>query len=296
MADLTPTQRTQGLATLMESGGKTADIFSDLDSKPVDPNAQIRAYRGENLIKSLGQTLGTDEAAGRWYGYTPDKAARYPFDRAPSIMGGAVTRTMDVTPLEIVDAFRNAQYDHGKTMLNLNLEKGVPRAEAEDVYYRFLNRVDDFVTEARDQVVSGKMPSDRFDFMLKTTMAEGVFDKKGSIDIGETFKRGNVGIAGALAAKEGAAKILPSIARGFGLAALPLDLIAGANQTGLDPQEEIGKAYGIDPSVFYQMDPEEFQKYKDAYELEVARQQQAAIERRSGRNRARVGKDFVDAN
>ena len=132
--------------------------------------------------------------------------------------------------------------------------------------------------------------------MLKTTMAEGVFDKKGPIDAMETIKRGNIGIGALVGAKNVASDILPFVAKGAGIAALPLDLIAGANQTGLDPQEEIGQAYGIDPYVFYQMAPEEFQKYVDAYELEVARQQQAAIERRSGRNRARVGKDFVDAN
>ncbi len=274
MVDLAPTQRTQGLATLMESGREAADLFSDLDSKPIDPTQSIRAYRGENLIKSLGQTLGSDDAAGRWYGYTADKAARYPFDRAPSIMGGAVTRTMDVTPLEIVEAYRNAQYDHGKTALNLNLERGVPKAKAEDIYYRFLNQVDDFVTEARGQVVSGKMPSDKFNFMLKTTMAEGVFDKKGPIDAGATIKRGNVGIGALVGAKNVASDILPFVAKGAGLAALPLDLIAGANRTGLDAQEEMGKAYGIDPRVFYQMEPEKFEELYADYQMMVDKMEQ----------------------
>ena len=107
-------------------------------------------------------------------------------------------------------------------------------------------------------------------------MEEGVFDKKGDIDIGQTFRRGNVGVAGALAAKDAAKMALPYLAKGAGIAALPLDLIAGANRTGLDPQEELGQALGIDPSVFYQMNPEEFQKYKDAYDLEIARQKREA--------------------
>ncbi len=277
MADLTPSQRTEGLAALIQGGGRAADMFSDLDSRPIDPNQSIRAYRGENFIKSLGQTLGSDEAAGRWYGYTADKAARYPFDKAPSIMGGAVTRTMDVTPLEIVNAFRNAQYDHGKTMLNLNLEKGVPKAKAEDVYFRFLNQVDDYVTEARNQVVSGKMPSDKFNFMLKTTMAEGVFDKKGPIDAMETIKRGNIGIGALVGAKDVASDILPFVAKGAGIAALPLDLIAGANRTGLDAQEEMGKAYGIDPSVFYQMEPEKFEELYADYQMMVDKMEQQRL-------------------
>ena len=100
-------------------------------------------------------------------------------------------------------------------------------------------------------------------------MQEGVFDKKGSIDIGETFKRGNVGVAGALAI----GKALPKAA--FGLAGLPIDAIAGATETGLDAQEEVGQAMGIDPDVFYQMDPEQFENIYSSYKMTVAKMQQA---------------------
>ena len=133
--------------------------------------------------------------------------------------------------------------------------------------------MDDFHTDAMRKLQAGELPSDKFNFMLKTNMAEGVFDKTGGIDIGETFKRGNYGIAGLLAAKEAGSKVLPYLAKGLGIAMLPIDLILGANQTGLDPEEELGAKLGIDPSVFYQMEPEKFQMYKDAYDSQVARSQ-----------------------
>ena len=256
-------QKLIGLDSLRNQADSAADLFTDLDSKPVDPNVNLKAYRGENLIKSLGMKLGSDEAAGRWYGYSADKAVRYPFDKAPSIFGGAVTRTMDVSPLEVVDAFRNAQYEHAKSALNLNLEKGIPKGEAENLYFKFLNETDDYTSKAKRQILEGKMPSDKFNFLLKSIMDEGVFDKKGPIDIKETFKRGNVGIATALSA----GRALPKLA--FGLAGLPVDAILGATQTSLDPQEEMGRAYGIDPSLFYQMDPEKFEELYKNYEIMV---------------------------
>ena len=70
--------------------------------------------------------------------------------------------------------------------------------------------------------------------------------------------------------KEAASKALPYIAKGMGIAAIPLDIVAGATPTGLDPEEEVAKAYGIDPTVFYNMDPKQFDQYKKAYDLEKA--------------------------
>jgi hypothetical protein len=286
---------TDAQTAMMRHGAASADMFSDLKSAPIDPNQPIRAYRGENLIKGLGSLLGSEDAAGRWYGFSEKKPLRYPFEKAPAFMGGAVTRTMDVTPLEIVEASRRAYYEHANSMRDANLRNGVPEERANNILFRNLNDIDDYHAQARTQILEGRMPSDKFNFMLTTTMEEGLFDKKGDIDIGQTFKRGNYGIAGALAARDASKAALPYLLKGAGIAALPLDLIAGANRTGLDPQEEVAQAYGIDPGVFYAMEPEKFQKIKDAYDMEVARQEEAAKDRRRGRNRARVGKDFVDA-
>ena len=71
---------------------------------------------------------------------------------------------------------------------------------------------------------------------------------------------------------------LPYLASGVGIAALPIDFIASSTTTGLDPQEEVAKAYGVDPNVFYQMDPEQFGKIKQNYDMMVAktREQQMA--------------------
>ena len=161
-------ERTQGLAALLQRGGSAADLFADLESPSVDPESRVRAYRGENLIKSLGIPLGSDEAAGRWYGFTAEKAARYPSveNRAPGILGGQVTRSMDVSPAEIIEAHRKAMYDHGKTALALNLEKGVDKEVAENIYFKYLNEVDDFHSSAMRDLMEGKLPQDKFDHFL----------------------------------------------------------------------------------------------------------------------------------
>lgn len=269
--DITPTQRMAGLAALEKQAESAADLFTDPDGPPVDPNQKIRAYRGENLIKALGSPLNTPESAGGWYGYTREKAQRYPdlTDKAPSMLGGAVTRTMDVTPEEIIEGKRAALYAHAKKNLDLNLERGVDPRKAEDLYYKFLNDTDDYTTSMLEKLRTGQLPQDRFDFLLKTSMDEGNFPEgqRGKIDIAETFKRGNIGAAGGIAAL----RSLPYLASGLGIAAIPLDLIGSSTTTGLDPQEEVAKAYGIDPSVFYQMDPEQFGEIKQNYDMMVAK-------------------------
>lgn len=268
---------------------KAQEYFFDEKSPMLTGDEKFRVYRGENLVKSAGQPLNTLESAGNWYGFTPQKARNYPMNPPDMFLGGAVTRSMEVTPLEIIDAAKAAQYDHAKTVLDLNLENGVPRNIAEEEYYRFLNKTDDNFSGLRRLLLEGRLPADAFQDMLGLVIDEGVFspDKRGKIDIKETFKRGNVGIASALAARDASKVALPYLLKGAGIAALPLDLIAGANRTGLDPQEEVAQAYGIDPGVFYAMEPEKFQKIKDAYDMEVARQMQAARDRRKGRNRPR---------
>ena len=192
--------------------------------------------------------------------------------KAPGILGGAVTRSMDVSPDEIIEASRKAMYQHANVAFDRNIKNDVERSKAENIYFKDLNEIDDFHASSKNQLDKGTLSKDRFDFMLKTTMAEGVFDKKGSIDIGETFKRGNVGVAGALAI----GKALPKAA--FGLAGLPIDAVLGATETGLDAQEEVGQAMGIDPDVFYRMDPEQFENIYSSYKMTVAKMREQRTE------------------
>ena len=104
----------------------------------------------------------------------------------------------------------------------------------------------------------GNLSKDKLMQLAMTSMEEGIFDQKGKIDISETFKRGNYGVAAGTAATRGAKTALPYLLKGMCIAGLPLDLLAGANKTGLDPQEEVGQAMGISPSVFYNMPEEDF--------------------------------------
>lgn len=295
------------IVDLMKQGAGATDLFTDPvgpRSSAVDPNQNIKAYRGENLLKSYSAPLNTPESAGKWYGFSADKASRYPdnidtgnmLDRsqrvrkAPGILGGAVTRSMDVSPDEIIEASRKAMYQHANVAFDRNIKNGVERPKAENIFFKDLNDIDDFHASSKNQLDKGTLSKDRFDFMLKSTMQEGVFDKKGSIDIGETFKRGNVGVA----ALTGAARALPKAA--FGLAGLPIDAVLGATETGLDAQEEVGQAMGIDPSVFYQMDPEKFENIYNNYKTTVANMQQQRTEdakKASGEMRSAVPLDAM---
>ena len=237
-------------------------------SRAVLPDEAMRAYRGENLIKALGQPLGPAEDVGQFYGFTPEKAARYPdrMDRAPSIFGGTITRSMEVTPSEIIEGNRKALYTHAKRIFNRNLENGVEKSKAENLYFKDLNKADDYITSLKAQLDKGLLSKDRLDFMLKSIMDEGMFPgRQGDIDIKETYKRGNIGIA----ALVGAGRAAPKIA--FGLAGIPIDAILGATETGLDPEEQVAQAYGISPSLLYKMEPEKFEAVYKKFESDVAK-------------------------
>ena len=247
-------------------------LTDEVSSKvpPIDPNKPITAYRGENLIRSLGSELVRPDEAGQFYGFTSKKAQGYPFDKAPGILGGAVTRTMEVMPSEIIEANRKALYSHAKTMFETNINNGVEKAVAENIYFKDLNQVDNYITSIKTQLDKGLISEDRFKFLLQNQIDEGMFPgRQGDIDIKETYKRGNVGVA----ALTGAARALPKAA--FGLAGLPIDAVLGATETGLDAQEEVGQAMGIDPDVFYQMDPEQFENIYNSYKMTIAKMQQA---------------------
>jgi len=236
---------------------------------PIDPNKPLTAYRGENFIRSLGSGLVRPDEAGQFYGFTPKKAQSYPLDKAPGILGGAVTRTMEVMPSEIIEANRKALYSHAKTMFETNIDNGVEKAVAENIYFKDLNRVDDYITSIKTQFDKGLISEDRFKFLLQSQIDEGMFPgRRGDIDIKETFKRGNVGMA----ALVGAGRAAPKIA--FGLAGIPIDAALGATETGLDPEEQVAQAYGISPSLLYSMEPEKFEAVYQKFESDVAKIQE----------------------
>lgn len=225
----------------------------------------IKVYRGESLFNLGGTKLGRPEDVGRWYTPNIKKSRRYPFGESGIL--GAVTRSMDVSPEEMIKASYKAFESHAKTVLDMNLEKGVDKDVAYNRFFETMNQIDGFHSEQLDKLNKGLLSQDDIDRLTSTTMQEGVFDNKGKIDIKETFKRGNVLAAGGTAV----GRALPYIAKGLGIAALPIDFIGGANQTAQDPQEEVAQAYGIDPSVFYQMDPEQFGEIKQNYDMMVAK-------------------------
>ena len=49
-----------------------------------------------------------------------------------------------------------------------------------------------------------------------------------------------------------------------------MDLVLGANKTGLDPQEEIAQAMGINPNLLYNMPEEEFAQIESMFRQTMA--------------------------
>jgi len=56
----------------------------------------------------------------------------------------------------------------------------------------------------------------------------------------------------------------------------------------------LAKAFNMPANDFYQMTPEQMAPYQQALDDAIAKQEQEAIDRRRGRNRARVGKGFLE--
>ena len=102
------------------------------------------------------------------------------------------------------------------------------------------------------------MSKERLMQLAMTSLDEGIFDQRGKIDVLETFKRGNIPVAAGVGIGRLSKEVLPYLLKGAGIAALPLDLVLGANKTGLDPQEEIAQVLGINPTLLYNMPEEEF--------------------------------------
>jgi len=239
----------------------------------VDPNKPKMSYRGENLIKTFADPMGPDEAAGRWYGFTKDKAANYPSPErtAPLSRGGTITRSIERTPQEIIEGSHKAMTIHGKTVLDRNLENGVDPKRAYDDYFNYLNKVDRFHEKRLAQLMEGTLPEADFNFMLKTTMAEGVFDTKGPIDVAETWKRNKP-----VAAAVGIGRALPTVAKYAGIATIPLGVIADATETGLDPEEEVAQSLGVSSDELYALNssnPEAFYALYAGFKQQQAQQQ-----------------------
>jgi hypothetical protein len=119
--------------------------------------------------------------------------------------------------------------------------------------------------------MDGTLPEADFNFMLKTTMAEGVFDTKGPIDLAETWKRNKP-----VAAAVGIGRALPTVVKYGGIASIPLGVIADATPTGLDPEEEVAKGLGVDSGELYALNstnPEAFYKLYTGFKQQQAQQQ-----------------------
>ena len=243
---------TSGILNLMRSGGSFARMFDDGPKASLtDP---IKMYRGEALRKST-ETLVPDELVGKFNTPYPKKARRYPEDFA---LGGKITRSFETTAEDLVKKAYDAHIYHGKVALDLNLAKGVPSDKASSLFAEYANEVDDFFLKELKDLKEGRMSKERLMQLAMTSMDEGIFDQRGKIDVLETFKRGNIPVAASVATGRAAKTALPYLLKGVGIAALPLDLVLGANKTGMDPQEEIAQAMGISPNLLYNMPEEEF--------------------------------------
>lgn len=243
---------TSGILNLMRSGGSFARMFDDGPKASLtDP---IKMYRGEALRKST-ETLVPDELVGKFNTPNPKKARRYPEDFA---LGGKITRSFETTAEDLVKKAYDAHIYHGKVALDLNLAKGVPSDKASSLFAEYANEVDDFFLKELKDLKEGRMSKERLMQLAMTSMDEGIFDQRGKIDVLETFKRGNIPVAASVATGRAAKTALPYLLKGVGIAALPLDLVLGANKTGMDPQEEIAQDMGISPNLLYNMPEEEF--------------------------------------
>ena len=63
---------------------------------------------------------------------------------------------------------------------------------------------------------------------------------------------------------------------------------------GVEQEENLARAYNRPAQDFYDMTPEQMAPYQQALDDAIAQQQQEAVARRRGRNRARVGSSFLE--
>lgn len=255
---------TSGILNLMRSGGDFARLFDDGPKASLtDP---IKMYRGEALRKTT-ETLVPDELVGKFNTPNPKKARKYPEDFA---LGGKITRSFETTAEDLLRNAHKAHMYHGKVALDLNLAKGVPADKASSLFAEYANEVDDFFLKEFKDLKEGRMSKERLMQLAMTSMDEGIFDQRGKIDVLETFKRGNIPVAAGVGIGRLSKEALPRLLKGAGIAALPVDLVLGANKTGLDPQEEIAQAMGINPNLLYNMPEEEFAQIESMFRQTMA--------------------------
>ena len=255
---------TSGILNLMRSGGDFARLFDDGPKASLtDP---IKMYRGEALRKTT-ETLVPDELVGKFNTPNPKKARKYPEDFA---LGGKITRSFETTAEDLLKNAHKAHMYHGKVALDLNLAKGVPADKASSLFAEYANEVDDFFLKEFKDLKEGRMSKERLMQLAMTSMDEGIFDQRGKIDVLETFKRGNIPVAASVGIGRLSKEALPRLLKGAGIAALPLDLVLGANKTGMDPQEEIAQAMGINPNLLYNMPEEEFAQIESMFRQTMA--------------------------
>lgn len=255
---------TSGILNLMRSGGDFARLFDDGPKASLtDP---IKMYRGEALRKTT-ETLVPDELVGKFNTPNPKKARKYPEDFA---LGGKITRSFETTAEDLLRNAHKAHMYHGKVALDLNLAKGVPADKASSLFAEYANEVDDFFVKEFKDLKEGRMSKERLMQLAMTSMDEGIFDQRGKIDVLETFKRGNIPVAAGVGIGRLSKEALPRLLKGAGIAALPVDLVLGANKTGLDPQEEIAQAMGINPNLLYNMPEEEFAQIESMFRQTMA--------------------------
>jgi hypothetical protein len=75
---------------------------------------------------------------------------------------------------------------------------------------------------------------------------------------------------------------------------IPFAEVLIPSNMGVEPQENLARAYNRPAQDFYDMTPEQMAPYQQALDDAIAQQQQEAVARRRGRNRARVGSSFLE--
>lgn len=267
------------IVELMKAGGKFAELFTDDQGEMARPEQPIKVYRGEATFKDTPSLSPRPELQGSWYTPSVDKSRRYPSERG--IMG-SLTRSFETNAEDLIKGSYKAMTEHATSVFNKNIENGVPLERAQTIHAKNLNDIDDFHYKYLTDLREGKLPVDRLMQLAATSMEEGIFDQKGKVDVLETFKRGNYPVAAGAGIAQLAEKVPSALVRGAGIAMLPIDMLMGAQQTGLDPQEELAQATGTDASMFYEMPEEQFNEIYNRFKLQsLEAERQRAIDAQS---------------
>jgi len=75
---------------------------------------------------------------------------------------------------------------------------------------------------------------------------------------------------------------------------IPFAEVVIPSDMSADPQENLARAYNRPAQDFYDMTPEQMAPYQQALDDAISSEEQEAVDRRRGRNRARVGSGFLE--